>query len=437
MMRVLRGAMASFSGDPFLQAQNDVFHYLPDALIVMENGHIMQVGNAAELLPALPAGIVVETCPDSLILPGFVDCHVHYPQTGMMAAFGEQLIDWLNHYTFVEEQAFVDADHARQVARVFLDEQMRHGVTTGCVFGTVHPQSVEALFAEAQQRGLRLAAGKVCMDRNAPGVLLDTPQRAYDESRALIERWHGQGRLEYAITPRFAPTSSTAQLEWLGSLAAEHPDVLIQSHVSENLGEIAWVESLFPGCRDYADVYARHGLLRPRAVYGHGIHLSEPELEVFHAAGASLAHCPTSNFFLGSGCFDVKRGKESVRPVTVGLATDIGAGTSFSMLQTMAAAYQAAQFNGHALTAPQAYYLATRGSAEALGLAGKVGSIEPGMEADLVVLDLKATPLLAWRMQYARGIEDAMFILMMMGDDRAVGATWVAGEPAWRRPAAA
>ncbi|POZ63929.1 guanine deaminase [Chromobacterium alticapitis] len=433
MKTAVRGDVLSFRDNPFRQAEQDCLAFQRDALVVMENGCIAACGPAAELLPTLPAGSAVAHYPDHLILPGFIDCHVHYPQTEMMAAYGEQLLDWLHHYTFVTEQGFADAEHAREVARVFLGEQLRNGVTTGCVFGTVHAGSVDALFEEAARHDLRILAGKVCMDRHAPEALLDTPLAAYEDSRELILRWHGKGRAEYVITPRFAPTSSHGQLEMLGALAAEFPDVAIQSHISENLDEIAWVKQLFPGCRDYASVYQRYGLLRPRAVYGHGIHLSEAELNAFRDSGASLAHCPTSNFFLGSGSLNLRPCVEAERPIPVGLGTDLGAGTSFSMLQTMNAAYMAAQSHGKPLSAVQAFYLATRGGAEALGIADKVGSVTPGMEADLAVLDLRSTPLLDFRMRYARDLSEVLFIQMMLGDDRAVAATYVAGREAYRR----
>nr|WP_199064833.1 guanine deaminase [Chromobacterium sp. ASV5] len=433
MKTALRGDVLTFRGNPFLQPVDDCISFERDALVVMEEGRIVARGAARELLPTLEAGVEVAHYPDHLILPGFIDCHVHYPQTEMIAAFGEQLIDWLNRYTFVAEQGFADPEHAREVVKVFLAEQLRNGVTSSCVFGTVHAGAVDALFEEAARLDLRIMAGKVCMDRHAPEALLDTPLRAYEESRALIERWHGRGRAEYVITPRFAPTSSHGQLEMLGALAAEFPDVLIQSHVSENLDEVAWVAQLFPACQDYTRVYERYGLLRPRAIYGHGIHLSEDELAAFHASGASLAHCPTSNFFLGSGCLNARRVCRAERPVKLGLGTDIGAGTSFSMLQTMNEAYKAAQFHGQPLTAAQAFYLATRGGAEALGIAQRVGSVEVGMEADLAVLDLRSTPLLDYRMRYVRDLDETLFVQMMLGDDRAIAATYVAGKAAHAR----
>lgn len=423
----VRGAMLTFKADPFLGEGKDCLVYEPDALIVMERGKISAAGPAEALLPRLPENTPVTRYHDSLILPGFIDCHAHYPQTEIIASYGEQLIDWLNNYTFRAEQNYADKNHSAEAAEFFINEQLRNGVTSSAVYCAVYPQSVDALFEEARKRDLRIIAGKVCMDRNAPEKLLDTPQRAYDDSKALIEKWHKKGRAAYAITPRFAPTSSPEQLEAVGALAREHPDVYIQSHVAENISETAWVKKLFPQAQSYTDVYAAAGLLRERAIYGHGIHLSEAELALFSRSGAAIAHCPTSNFFLGSGCFNLKKAKDPKRPVRVGLATDLGAGTSFSMLQTMNEAYKAAQLNGYPLSAVQAFYLATRGAAEALRLEDKIGSIAPGMEADLTVLNLKSTPLIEYRMRYAKDLAEALFIQMTLGDDRAVAAVYAAG----------
>ena len=423
----IRGPMLTFRADPWLVPESEAVEYESDAVVVMENGLIREVGPANRILPGLPPGAALTRWKDHLILPGFIDCHTHYPQTDMIAARGNDLLDWLNRYTFVEEQAFADAAHAREVAAFFLDEQLRHGVTTASVFCTSAPESVEALLTEAVRRQMRILAGKVCMDRNAPPALLDTPERAVGETRSLLARWRGQGRAEVVITPRFAPTSSEEQLAALGALAAEFPDAPIQSHISEQSGEIAWVNRLFPDDADYTAVYARHGLLRKRAVYGHGIHLSESELCRFAESGAAIAHCPTSNFFLGSGCLNVRGLKNPARPVKTGLATDVGAGTGFSILQTLNEAYKAAKMNGVSPTAFQLLYLATRGSAEALGLEKRIGTIAPGMEADLVVLDPAATPLTARRMKSACSLHDQLFALMTLGDDRHTAATCLAG----------
>lgn len=428
MKTALRGAMLTFRDDPFTHALSDCAVYEPDAVIVMANGLIDAVGPAADILPTLSADVPVTVWRDCVLLPGFIDSHVHYPQTEMIGAHGEQLIDWLNNYTFVAEQGFSDKTHAAEVAEVFLREQHRNGVTASTVFCTVHPQSVDALFEAAARVNMRIMAGKVCMDRHAPAALLDTPQRAYDESKALIGKWHGRGRAEYVITPRFAPTSTPEQLDALGSLAQDFPTTLIQSHLAENIDELAWVRALFPSCTHYTDVYQRYGLLRPRALYGHGIHLSEAELDILSATGSAIVHCPTSNFFLGSGCFDLRRARDARRPVAVGLGTDLGAGTSFSILQTLNEAYKAAQFHGFPLSAAQAIYLATRGNARALGLDDRIGAIEAGMEADIAVLDLMSTPLIAYRMEYARDWQDALFIQMTLGDDRAIAATYIAGQ---------
>lgn len=428
MKTALRGAMLTFRDDPFTHALSDCAVYEPDAVIVMANGLIDAVGPAADILPTLSADVPVTVWRDCVLLPGFIDSHVHYPQTEMIGAHGEQLIDWLNNYTFVAEQGFSDKTHAAEIAEVFLREQHRNGVTASTVFCTVHPQSVDALFEAAARVNMRIMAGKVCMDRHAPAALLDTPQRAYDESKALIGKWHGRGRAEYVITPRFAPTSTPEQLDALGSLAQDFPTTLIQSHLAENIDELAWVRALFPSCTHYTDVYQRYGLLRPRALYGHGIHLSEAELDILSATGSAIVHCPTSNFFLGSGCFDLRRARDARRPVAVGLGTDLGAGTSFSILQTLNEAYKAAQFHGFPLSAAQAIYLATRGNARALGLDDRIGAIEAGMEADIAVLDLMSTPLIAYRMKYARDWLDALFIQMTLGDDRAIAATYIAGQ---------
>ena len=431
----IRGPVLTFRGDPFLLGLRRTMRYESDAIVAMEGGRITHFGPAREIRRLLPADASVEHYgKDTLITPGFIDCHVHYPQTQIIGAGGEQLINWLNKYTFVAEREFGDKKHARAVARVFLRESLRNGVTTSAVHCTVHPQSVDALFEEAQSLGLRTIAGKVLMDRNAPRKLRDTARRGYEDSKALIRRWHKRGRLEYAITPRFAVTSSPAQLESAGALRNEHPDCLVQSHVSESRAEIAWVKRLFPRRNGYLDVYDRYGLVGPRTIYGHGIWLTERELRRCHEVGAAIAHCPTSNFFLGSGYLDLAKTTSAARPVRVGLATDLGAGTSFSMLQTMSEAHKAAQLNGHSLRAGQAFYLATRGGARALYLEDAIGSIAPGMEADLVVLDLKSTPLIEYRMRYVANLDEALFVQMTLADDRAVRATYVGGERVYARP---
>src|SRR4051794_5478639 len=434
-LTVLRGTIVTCRDDPFLTDPARAFATEADGVVVCRDGMVESVGPAAEILPSLPAATPVAHYEGCLVVPGFIDTHVHYVQTGMIASYGEQLLDWLNRYAFPAEIAFKDPAHAKAMARVFCDELLRNGTTTALVFCAVYPQSVDALFAEAERRGMRVIAGKVLMDRNAPEELRDTAQQGYDESKALIARWHGRGRSLYAITPRFAGTSTPAQLEAAGSLWREHPGVLMQTHISENRREIEWTAELFPERKNYLDIYDHHGLIGERAVLAHGVHLSESEICRCHDSGAAIAHCPTSNLFLGSGLFQIRRFKDPERPVEVGLGTDVGGGTSFSMLATMGAAYQIAQLNGRSLTAVEAFYLATLGGARALSLENKIGSIAPGREADLIVLDPRATPLLALRNERAESIGDQLFALMTLGDDRAVAATYVAGKLAHARDA--
>src|SRR3954470_3330679 len=434
-LTVLRGTIVTCRDDPFLTDPAQAFATEADGIVVCRNGTIERVGPAAEIMRSLPAGTPMTHYQGCLIAPGFIDTHVHYVQTGMIASYGEQLLDWLNRYAFPAEMAFRDPAHARAMARVFCDELLRNGTTTALVFCAVYPQSVDALFAEAERRGMRIAAGKVLMDRNAPEKLCDTAQQGYDDSKALIARWHGRGRSLYAITPRFAGTSTPAQLDTAGALWREHPDVFVQTHIAENRREIEWTAELFPERKNYLDIYDHHGLIGRRAVLAHGVHLSEDELCRCHESGTALAHCPTSNLFLGSGLFRIAAMKDARRPVHVGLGTDVGGGTSFSLLATMGAAYEIAQLNGRALSAVEAFYLATLGGARALALDDRIGSIASGREADLVVLDPKATPLLALRSTRAESVEDLLFALMTLGDDRAVRATSVAAAPAYLRDA--
>ena len=431
----IRGPALTYTGDPFLSGLAATMRYESDAIIAMEDGKITHFGPARDVRDALPPGTTVENLgKDTLTMAGFIDCHVHYPQTQMIGAFGGQLTDWLNRHTFVAEQQFADPEHAREAARVFLRECLRAGTTTASVYCTVHPQSADAFFEESEALGTRMIAGKVLMDRNAPDALTDTPQKGYDESKALIGKWHGKGRQLYAVTPRFAPTSTPEQMAVTGALWNEHPGTYLQSHIAETRDEAAWVASLYPDRSGYLDVYDHYQLLGKRAIYGHGIWLTEAELQRCHETGTAIAHCPTSNFFLGSGYFNVANAKKAARPVRVGLATDLGAGTSFSMLQTLNEAYKAAQLNGCALASGHAFYLATRGSAQALYLEDTIGSVAPGMEADLVVLDLKSTPIIEYRMRYCTDLAEALFVQMTMGDDRAVLATYVAGRRAYSRP---
>ena len=376
---------------------------------------------------------MVENYAGHLIMAGFVDCHVHYPQIDIIASYGEQLLAWLEKYTFPAEARFGDRGHADAAAHRFLDECLRNGITTSSVYCTVHPTSVDAFCTAAQQRGFCMAAGKVMMDRNAPDDLRDSAQTGYEQSKALIERWHGVGRLTYVVTPRFAVTSSPGQLEAAGALWREHPTTLMQTHLSENTAEIGWVKELHPGPPDYLGIYEKYGLLGPGSNFGHAIHLTEREVARLRETGAGLSHCPTSNLFIGSGLFDMRAAREHARPIAVGLATDVGGGSSFSMFETMKAAYEISQLKGYSLHPAKAFYLATVGSADVMRLGHRVGNLAAGLDADIVVLDLASRPLVAQRMQRAGSLWEALFIQMILADDRAVHATFIGGHKAYAR----
>ncbi|HCB54069.1 MAG TPA: guanine deaminase, partial [Rhodobacter sp.] len=354
------------------------------------------------------------------------DAHVHFPQTAIIASWGKRLIDWLNDYTFPEEMRLNDPAYADMIAARYFSLALSHGTTSACSYATIHTQSVDAFFTQARTLGLRAWAGKTCMDKNAPDGLRDTAQSAYDQSKALLQKWHGQARLSYVITPRFAPTSSPEQLSALGALWAEHPDCLMQTHLSEQTDEVTWVADLYPQARDYLDVYEHHGLLGRGALFGHAIHLTEREKARLVETGAALVHCPTSNSFIGSGLFDLV-GLKSLG-LRLGLATDTGGGSSFSMLRTMAAAYEISQLRGTALHPSELLWLATQGSARALSADHQIGNIALGLEADFVVLDLASTPAIAQASARASDIWSAVFPTIMMGDDRAVQDVWIAGK---------
>ena len=422
---LLLGQTLSFDGDPLTGDWSDATHHDSAGGVLIVGERIAAVGNGARLRAENPDAAVTDYG-DALITAGFVDAHMHYPQTGIIASWGKQLIDWLNTYTFPEEARFGDAGYAAEVAGRTLDLALAHGTTTLTSFCTIHPESVDAIFAAAAERRMAVVAGKTCMDRNAPDNLRDTAQSAYDDSKALLQKWHGVGRASYAITPRFSPTSTPDQLAALGALWAEHPDCLMQTHLSEQLPEIAWVRDLFPQARDYLDTYEAFGLLGKNGLYGHAIHLEEREVARLAEVGAAVVHCPTSNTFIGSGLCDVMGLAKA--GIAVGLATDTGGGSSFSMLRTMAAAYEIGQLRGVALHPAQLMWLATEGSAGALKMGGAIGHLGAGAMADITVLDLASTPAIAQRSAKADDIWDALFPTIMMGDDRAVRDVWVAGQ---------
>ena len=426
-----RAAVLHFLDDPANDLESPHLEYFPDGILLIHQGYIVELGAADRMLARLPADCELIHYPDHLLIPGLIDTHIHYPQTDMIAAFGEQLLQWLETYTFPTERQFADSAHAREVAEFFLDELLRNGTTTALVFGTVHPESVDAFFAAAEARNVRMIAGKVLMDRNCPAYLQDTPETAYTDSKALIEKWHGRGRLSYAITPRFAPTSSREQLAKTGELLAEYPDVYLHTHVAENRDEVAWVADLFPESRSYLAVYQHYALLRPRAVLAHCIHLDTEDRDVMAETGTAAAFCPSSNLFMGSGLFDLHLTKAS--GVRIGLGSDVGGGNYFSLLRGINDAYKITQLLGKKLSAFQALYLITLGGAKALYLDDKIGNFAVGKEADFVVLNLKATPLLERRLQHCQSLHDQLFAILMLGDDRLVSASYVMGQAAFVR----
>lgn len=425
--RAYRGPLLRFSDDPGGGESAHAYEYFDDGLVFVIDGRVANAGPAAELLRSLPTDLPVVVHEKALLVAGFIDTHIHYPQLDVIAAGGRALLDWLRDHTFPEEARFGDAVHAAAVAESFLDELMRNGTTTANVFCTVHPASVDAFFTAAYNRGLRMIAGKVLMDRNAPPALLDEAVGGVADSRALLQRWHGRDRLHYAIVPRFAITSSAEQLAAAGQLAAEHPDCFVHTHLAENRDEIAWVRELFPESDGYLDVYERFGLLRRRSIFAHCIHLAPAERVRMSVAGAAAAFCPTSNLYLGSGLFDLDA--SDAAGLRYSIATDVGGGTSFSPLRTMGDAHKVAALQGQYLPPLRAFYLASLGAARCLDLQRHIGALTPGSDADFVLLDLAATELVERRCARARSLSDKLRVLMTLGDDRCIGATYSGGRP--------
>ena len=434
-MRAYRAALLRFAddGSPL---------YDEDGLLLVGPGpdgrrRIRAAGAWADLAPSYP-GVAVEHLPGRILAPGFIDMHVHFPQTDVIGSPAEGLLPWLENYTFPHEARFAEPAYASDMATVFLDELLRHGVTTPLTFATSHPASVEALMLAAQARRLRLIAGKVLQDRHSPDGVRDETERSLVDTESLIRRWHGTDRLGYAITPRFAPSCTEAQLRGAGELAAKYPDVWIQSHVAENKDEIRWVRELFPDMRSYLAVYEHHGLLRERAIYAHCIHFDDDDRRLMRSSGAAAAVSPTSNLFLGSGFFDFE-GADRIG-FRYGLASDVGGGTSFSPFHTMLAAYYVGREGqtkpGVSLSPAHLWWLHTAGAAHALGLDGVVGNLRPGCEADFLVLDPHATPLLSRKVRNARNLEELLFSLIVLGDDRVVERVVIDGDSARREPAA-
>ncbi len=422
---VLRGRVLSFLSEPAGVTDRGSYRYIEDGAVRIEGGLIKAVGDWGDVETA--DAEIADHRPH-LLLPGFIDTHAHYPQMQVIASWGAKLLDWLENYTFPEETKFADYAHGRRIAGRFFDELTRHGTTTAVAYCTVHPDSAEAFFDEAAARNLRMIGGKVLMDRNAPEALRDTPQSAYDDSKALIEKWHGAGRALYAVTPRFAITSTPAQMEMAEALMAAHPDCYLQTHLSENDAEIALTARLYPEARDYLDVYERYGLAGPRSLFGHAIHLSDRERGAMAETGSVAVFCPTSNLFLGSGLYDEAGLRE--RGVRRAIATDVGGGTNYSMLRTMDEGYKVLQLRNQNLDPLRAFYWSTLGNAEALQLADRIGTLDAGSEADIVVLNCRATPAMALRMDTVETLAEELFVLQTLGDDRSVMETYVAGDAA-------
>ncbi|WP_263081252.1 guanine deaminase [Endozoicomonas sp. Mp262] len=427
---VWRASTLHFLDDPARTPTKDAVEFHEDGAVVVDDGHILAAGAYQSIAKHLPAACETYHLPGKLLIPGFVDTHVHYPQLGMTGACGEQLIQWLERYTFPAEAAFDSPDYAREVARFFLDQCLAHGTTTALVFGAVFPESVTAFFEAASERQLRMIAGKVMMDRNAPDYLLDTATTSYEESQQLIRHWHGKNRLAYAVTPRFAPTSTPNQLKAARRLLDEFDGLYLHTHLAENLKEVAWTHKLYPDSQNYLDVYDQYGLLGSRSFFAHAIHLCEASWQRLADTGSSLSFCPSANLFLGSGLFDFQ--KASSLNINIGLGTDIGAGTSLCQLESMKSAYQVCQLQGTSLSPLSAFYLATLGGARALGLSDKIGSFTPGNEADFLILNPRATPLLAFRMKQAKTLEERLGIMMTLGDDRLIENTVIMGET-WQK----
>jgi guanine deaminase len=426
---LIRGRLLSFIRRPQDAEDHACYRYEEDGGLLIQEGRITAFGDYATVSSKVGPEITRVDHRPHLILPGFIDPHIHFPQMQVIASFGTELLEWLNRYTFPVEAKFADRTHCVRIAKAFLDTLLRFGTTTAAVYCTVHPQSAEALFAEALTRNMAIVAGKVMMDRNAPAYLVDTAQSAYDDSKALIARWHGKGRLGYAITPRFAITSSDPQMEAAGTLAAEHPDCHVQTHLSENAAEVALALKLYPWAKDYTQIYEHYGLLGRKSLFGHCIHLAEREADALAESGSVAVFCPTSNLFLGSGLFDYQRLCSRPKALRIAVATDVGGGTSYSMLKTMDEAYKVVALRGEKLDPLTAFWQMTRGNAEALSMQTQIGTLDEGSDADIVVLDARATPCMALRMETVETLAEELFLLQTLGDDRAIAETYVAGSP--------
>ncbi|KZY51697.1 guanine deaminase [Sulfitobacter sp. KE29] len=422
--KLLRWRLLTFHRAPQDGSDTDSYCYHEDAGLLICDGIIKDSGPFDSILAKAPDVSVTDHRP-YLMMAGFIDTHIHFPQVQVIASWGSQLLDWLNNYTFPEETRFACESHSERMAQAFFDQLIAHGTTSAVAYCSVHKTSADAFFSEATRRNMRMLGGKVLMDRDAPAELRDTPQEGYDETKALISEWHGKGRNGYVISPRFAITSTPEQMQMAMALANEHPDCHIQTHLSENKDEIAFTKALYPQAQDYLDVYQSYGLLRNNTLLGHAIHLEPREIDALADTGAHPVFCPTSNFFLGSGLFN--HHKLNARGILNGIATDVGAGTSYSMLQTLNEGYKVLQLQGQSLHPLQAFDWATRGNAQVLGLEDKIGTLAVGTEADVVILNSSATSAMALRMERAESLAEELFVLQIMGDDRAIEEVYLSG----------
>jgi guanine deaminase len=427
---LLRGRLLSFLTEPESIEDRASYRYEEDGGLLIRDGKIAAMGDFHLVAREAGRDVAIVDHRPHLILPGFIDTHAHFPQMQVIASYGAELLEWLNKYTFPEETRFADLQHGRRIARLFLDELIRQGTTTVVAYCSVHKESADAFFAEAESRDMLVVGGKVMMDRNAPDALTDTPQSSYDDTKELIARWHGRARGRYAITPRFAITSSPEQMEMAGALAAEHPGLHIQTHLSENHAEIAFTQELYPWSKDYTDIYEHYGLAGPKTLFGHSIHLSEREADVLSDAGSIAVFCPTSNLFLGSGLFDYQRYRKRAKPLRISTATDVGGGTNYSMLRTMDEGYKIIALKGEKLNPLASFWQITLGNAKALSLEDRIGTLDVGTDADLVVLNAAATPAMRLRMERIETLAEELFLMQTMGDDRTVREVYVAGKPA-------
>ena len=424
--KLLRGRVLWFLDEPDGVEDASVYSYSEDGAVLIRDGLIAASGDYADVVLRAAEDVEVVDHRPNLLMPGFIDTHIHFPQVQVIGSWAEQLLDWLNTYTFPEETKFADADHSARIASAFFDELLRHGTTSAAAFCSVHRASADAFFAEAERRNLRMIGGKVMMDRNAPDGVCDTPQSSYDDTKALIEAWHGKGRGLYAVTPRFAITSTPEQMEMAQALAGEHPDCYVQTHLSENHNEIALTAELYPEARDYLDVYEHYGLLGPKSLFGHCMHLKERERSAMAETGSVAVFCPTSNLFLGSGLYDEAGLKD--QNIRRAIATDVGGGTNYSMLRTLDEGYKILQLQRQRVHPLKSFYWITLGNARCLSLEDKIGTLDAGTEADIVVLDSRATSAMALRMETVTSLSEELFVLQTMGDDRAIAGTYVAGD---------